>query len=91
MKARNARNAWKAFSISFVLLSAKGLATSIYQTRLRIKATLFVSPEDAYWMRTRAIAGESLRIQRVSAVWRNNLENIPYFLAVPVIYRAFAN
>jgi uncharacterized MAPEG superfamily protein len=78
--------AWKAFSICLVLLFAKGLATSIYQARLRIKANAFVSPEDARLMRSRCINAESAQIQRVGAVWRNDLENIPYFLVLALTY-----
>ena len=81
-----ASSAWKAFTICLVLFLAKGFATSIYQARLRIRTNAFVSPEDARWMRAKSINSESPRIQRIGAVWRNDLENIPYFLILALAY-----
>jgi uncharacterized MAPEG superfamily protein len=79
-------DSWKAFAICLVLLFAKGLAASVYQARLRIKARAFASPEDARFMRSRKINDETPQIQRVAAVWRNDLENIPYFLVLALAY-----
>lgn len=79
-------DAWKAFSVSFALLFGKALTTSIYQAHLRIKTKSFVSPEDAHWMRTKAVAGDTPQLQRVSAVWSNDSENIPYFLILALVY-----
>ncbi len=83
--------AWKAFSVCLVLLFAKGLATSLYQAGLRIKAKAFISPEDARLvrsksMRSKPVNGESAQMQRIGAVWRNDLENIPYFLVLALTY-----
>ncbi len=82
----DAGDAWKAFSICLVLLFAKGLATSLYQARLRVKTRAFLSPEDARLMRARSINLESPQLQRAGAVWRNDLENIPYFIFLALAY-----
>ena len=37
-------------------------------------------------MRSKAISSESLRLQRIGSVWRNELENIPYFLILALTY-----
>ena len=37
-------------------------------------------------MRAKSINSESSRIQRIGAVWRNDLENIPYFLILALAY-----
>jgi uncharacterized MAPEG superfamily protein len=81
-----AADAWKAFSTCLVLLFAKGLATSLYQARLRVRTRAFLSPEDARLMRAGSTNLESPQLQRAGAVWRNDLENIPYFILLALTY-----
>lgn len=74
------------YALTAILLFLKMLAVSIYQGFHRIRNLKFVTPEDAALVGRQAAAEELPQVQRASQVWRNDLENIPIFLALGVAY-----
>jgi glutathione S-transferase len=74
-------------AVSAVVLFWKMFAVSMSQGYFRFTSKKFVNPEDA-----KAFGGlepasaESPGVLRAQAVWRNDLENIPIFLALGLLY-----
>jgi uncharacterized membrane protein YecN with MAPEG domain len=77
----------QAYALTTVALFLKMFSTSTVQAMSRLGAHSFVNPEDAsYYARTAAAAEETALVQRAQAVWRNDLENIPIFLFLGLVY-----
>lgn len=70
--------------ICVTVLWCKMFANSIVQGIYRVRSGHFTRPDDAaYFGKGAAVRAEELPIvQRASACWRNDLENIPMFLII---------
>jgi glutathione S-transferase len=52
----------------------------------RLRARTFLLPEDAALLRVRPVAAEANIVQRCAWVWRNDVENLPLFLALALAF-----
>ncbi len=75
-----------AFAIALAALFFKTTLTSMVQVISRVVAGTFLIPEDAALMRKRPVAAEAAFVQRCANVWRNDVENLPLFLALALTY-----
>ncbi|MES2130375.1 MAG: MAPEG family protein [Pseudomonadota bacterium] len=78
--------AWPAFVAALIALFAKTSATSMLQVVARLRAGTFLLPEDAALLRVRPVAAEANIVQRCACVWRNDVENLPLFLALALAF-----
>lgn len=70
-----------------VLLFAKMWAISLYQGYYRISNSAFVDADDARVFGKTAPRSEELpEVTQAQRAWRNDLENIPIFLVLALIY-----
>lgn len=69
-----------------VILFAKMLAISLYQGRHRIGRGSFRNPEDARFAGRQPVAEELPQVQRAARAWSNDVENIPVFFALGILY-----
>ena len=75
------------YAVSSVVLFVKMLFVSNYQAYYRLTTKTFVNPEDARTFgKGTAAAAELPPVARAANVWRNDVENIPIFLALGVAY-----
>ncbi|SHF37254.1 glutathione S-transferase [Modicisalibacter ilicicola DSM 19980] len=74
------------YAISAVVLFFKMFANSLYQAYHRIGKQAFKTPEDARFVGRTPLDEELAPVQRAAMAWRNDLENIPIFLALGVAY-----
>lgn len=74
--------AWPAFVCALLALFLKTTATSVLQVASRVRARSFLLPEDAAMLRVRPVPEEAVLVRRCAAVWRNDVENLPLFLAL---------
>ena len=74
------------YTITAIVLSLKMAAISIAQGRARVAAGVFVNPEDAKSFAGKESSTEAPAVERASRAWRNDLENIPIFLLLGLIY-----
>jgi glutathione S-transferase len=75
------------YALTTVILFFKMFANSIVQGLARINARAFVTPEDArFFAHAPAVADEVPIVKRAAMCWRNDLENIPIFLFLGLIY-----
>lgn len=75
------------YALITVILFFKMVANSVVQGRARVGAKAFPNPEDAVFFGASAPAADELPIvKRAAAAWRNDLENIPIFLFLGLIY-----
>ncbi len=78
---------YQFYSLITVILFFKMFANSLVQGRARTGTKTFVTPEDAQFFGAAAPAADELPIvKRAAACWRNDLENIPIFLFLGMIY-----
>ncbi|MGA6970784.1 MAG: MAPEG family protein [Candidatus Binatus sp.] len=78
---------YQFYSLITVLLFFKMSANSVVQGVARTGAKAFPNPEDALFFGAPApVANELPTVQRAAACWRNDLENIPIFLFLALIY-----
>jgi glutathione S-transferase len=78
---------YQFYALITVILFFKMLANSVVQGRARTGAKSFPNPEDAKFFGAPAPADDELPIvKRAAAAWRNDLENIPIFLFLAMIY-----
>lgn len=82
----NSYPAWPAFVAALIALFAKTTATSLLQVVTRARARTFLLPEDAALFRVRPASAEAPLVQRCAGVWRNDVENLPLFLALALTY-----
>lgn len=78
-----------AFAVALVALFLKTTLTSMLQIIGRFRTRTFVLPEDAAMMRMRPKEQESAFVQRCANVWRNDVENLPLFIALALTYVLF--
>jgi len=78
----------RMYAITAIVLTFKMFANSLAQGRGRVTTHIFTNPEDAKLFGGKLEAQEAPVVQRASAVWRNDLENIPLFLILAWIYVA---
>jgi len=78
--------AWPAFVCALLALFAKTSATSVLQVVSRLRARTFLLPEDAALLRVQPVPEEAAIVRRCAAVWRNDVENLPLFLALALAW-----
>jgi glutathione S-transferase len=77
----------KLYALTTVILFFKMSAISIVQGRARTSAKAYANPEDAkFFGAAQPVAEEAPAVQRAARAWRNDLENIPIFLFLALIY-----
>lgn len=78
--------AFHAFVIALFALFLKVTLTSMLQVAARFRSRAFTTPEDAALLGVKPSARETDLVQRCAAVWRNDGENLPLFLALALAY-----
>ncbi|HVN91044.1 MAG TPA: MAPEG family protein [Candidatus Binataceae bacterium] len=76
----------KMYALTTVVLLFKMFAISITQGIGRVSSQIYTVPEDAKLFGGKVEREEVPSVQRASACWRNDLENIPMFLILAGIY-----
>jgi uncharacterized MAPEG superfamily protein len=76
----------RTYALTTIVLALKMFAIAVVQGRGRVKASVFVNPEDARLFSGQLGREEAPTVQRASAAWRNDIENIPIFLILAWIY-----
>ena len=76
----------RLYALTAIVLALKMSAISVVQGRARTAAKVFVNPEDAKMFAGNPAAGEVAAVQRASRAWMNDLENIPMFLILALVY-----
>lgn len=74
------------FALATVLLFFKMFATSGYQAYHRIGKKTFSIPEDAAFAGQKPASEELPQVRRAAKAWMNDLENIPIFLGLGIVY-----
>ena len=74
------------FVALLIALLLKMSLTSAAQVVTRLRARTFLLPEDAVLMGTKTVASEAPLVGRFALVWRNDGENLPYFLVCALAY-----
>ncbi|MGA7870863.1 MAG: MAPEG family protein [Candidatus Binatus sp.] len=77
---------YQFYALITVILFFKMLAVSIVQARARTSTKTFVTPEDARFFGAALASDELPIVKRAAMAWRNDLENIPIFLFLAMIY-----
>ena len=78
---------YQFYALTTVILFFKMVSISLVQGRGRLSAKAFVTPEDAEFFAHAPPAQEEAPIvKRAMNAWRNDLENIPIFLFLALIY-----
>jgi|SRR5579862_1867698 len=78
---------YQFYALTTVILFFKMFANSIVQGVGRLNSRTFVTPEDAQFFAHSPPAPDEVPIvKRGAMVWRNDLENIPIFLLLGLIY-----
>lgn len=75
-----------AFALTLVALFLKTSLTSLLQVAGRFRARTFTRPEDAALVGLRPRPEEAPFVQRCASVWRNDVENLPLFIALALVY-----
>jgi uncharacterized MAPEG superfamily protein len=76
----------RIYALTAIVLALKMTAISIAQGRARTAAKVFVIPEDAKLFGGTVATEETPAVRRASKAWLNDLENIPIFLILALIY-----
>ncbi|UZE21369.1 MAPEG family protein [Pseudomonas sp. B21-056] len=71
-----------AYALCVVALFLKMLLISCYQGYVRLRFNAFTNQEDAAFFKRSAHAEERPEVIRAMGAWRNDLENIPMFIAM---------
>ncbi|MBI6954616.1 MAPEG family protein [Pseudomonas sp. B21-023] len=74
--------ALSVYACCVVVLFIKMLAISCYQGYFRLRFLAFTNSEDAAVFRRSASPSELPQVTRAAQAWRNDLENIPMFIAL---------
>lgn len=74
------------YAMCAVLLFFKMLGLSLYQGYHRIGKGRYKNPEDAAFVGKTPVSEELPQVQRAQRAWQNDLENIPVFFALGLIY-----
>jgi glutathione S-transferase len=76
----------RLYALTAIVLALKMSAISVVQGRARTSAKAFANPEDAAMFGGTVVPQEVAGVQRASKAWLNDLENIPIFLILALIY-----
>jgi uncharacterized membrane protein YecN with MAPEG domain len=76
----------RIYALTAIVLALKMSANSIVQGRARTVAKVFVNPEDALMFGGTPAMVEVEAVARGGRVWHNDLENIPIFLILALVY-----
>ena len=76
----------RLYALMAIILSLKMTAIGFVQGRARASAKKFANPEDAKLFGAELVAQEVPMVQRANNAWRNDLENIPMFLILALVY-----
>ena len=78
---------YQFYALTTVILFFKMFAISIVQGLGRVNAKQFVTAEDArFFAHAPPAPDEAPIVKRAAMAWRNDLENIPIFLLLGLIY-----
>jgi uncharacterized MAPEG superfamily protein len=78
---------YQFYALTTVVLFFKMVSISLVQGVGRASANQFVTPEDAeFFAHTAPAVEEAPLVKRAINAWRNDLENIPMFLFLGLIY-----
>ena len=77
---------YQFYALITVILFFKMFAIAILQSIVRTSTKTFLNPEDVKFFGGPAPADELPILKRAAAVWRNDLENIPIFLFLGLLY-----
>ena len=78
---------YQFYALTTVILFFKMSANSIVQGVGRVNAKAFVTAEDAsFFAQAPPVPDEAPIVKRAAWCWRNDLENIPIFLFLALIY-----
>ncbi|MDP1976106.1 MAPEG family protein [Undibacterium sp.] len=78
--------ALSSFVLALLALFLKASVLSVFQVISRIRSRRYLLPEDAALAGLRPVESESDLVQRCARVWRNDVENLPLFLALAICY-----
>jgi glutathione S-transferase len=78
-----------AFAMALAALFLKTTLVSLSQVAARIRSRTVLLPEDAAMFGLRPKNAEAPFVQRCVHVWRNDVENLPLFLALALAYVLF--
>jgi uncharacterized MAPEG superfamily protein len=78
--------AFPAFALALVALFLKITLTSMLQVVGRFRSRMFTVAEDAALLGMQPRMEESALVKRCTSVWRNDVENLPLFLALALAY-----
>lgn len=76
----------RLYALTAIVLALKMSAISFVQGRARTAAKAFANPEDAAMFGGTIVPQEVAGVQRASKAWMNDLENIPIFLILALVY-----
>jgi uncharacterized MAPEG superfamily protein len=76
----------RLYALTAIVLALKMSAISLVQGRARTAAKSFVNPEDAALFGGTPATQEVPAVQRAAKAWLNDLENIPIFLILALVY-----
>ncbi|HXN87176.1 MAG TPA: MAPEG family protein [Candidatus Binataceae bacterium] len=76
----------RIYALTAIVLALKMSAISIAQGRARTAAKVFVIPEDAKMFGGTVATEDAPAVRRAAKAWLNDLENIPIFLILALIY-----
>lgn len=88
MEALSSNAAFQSYALCSAILALKMLASAIYTASLRGRVGGFVNPEDTRFGREGAQAAEVEKpeVARALRVQRNDVENVPLFWIVGLLY-----
>ncbi len=75
-----------SFVLALLALFLKTSLLSALQVISRIRSRRYLLPEDAGMFGLRQVEAEAELVQRCARVWRNDVENLPLFLALALSY-----
>jgi uncharacterized MAPEG superfamily protein len=78
--------AFPAFCLALVALFLKTTMTSLLQIGARFRTRSFSAPEDAKLAGVAFTPRQANIVERCNSVWRNDVENLPLFLALALTY-----
>ena len=74
------------FTLAASALLLKATCLSSAQVITRLRSRRFLIPEDAQFSRTNPVDSEHPFVVRCGWVWRNDAENLPFFLTVSLMF-----
>ena len=77
---------FRTFALCTALLVVKMLVSAAYTAACRFRTRSFVNPEDARAQKAEVTVQDSPAVARALRIQRNDLENIPLFFALGIVY-----